>query len=86
MEVYDTANRLAEEIKNSKQYKDLKEAKDNFKSLEKQLKAFVKLLPEEYRQGFSSDINKLNGRDGQKYLDKFYLEITDVGIHIKESN
>lgn len=28
MEVYDTANRLAEEIKNSKQYKDLKEAKD----------------------------------------------------------
>ena len=28
MEVYDTANRLAEEIKNSKQYKALKEAKD----------------------------------------------------------
>ena len=28
MEVYDTANRLAEEIKNSKQYKDFKEAKD----------------------------------------------------------
>lgn len=28
MEVYDTANRLAEELKNSKQYKDLKEAKD----------------------------------------------------------
>lgn len=65
---------------------NLKEAKDNFKSLEKQLKAFVKLLPEEYSQGFSSDINKLNSRDGQKYLDKFYLEITDVGIHIKESN
>ncbi len=28
MEVYDTANRLAEELKNSKQYKDLKEAKE----------------------------------------------------------
>ena len=28
MEIYDTANRLAEEIKNSKQYKDLKESKD----------------------------------------------------------
>ena len=28
MEIYDTANRLAEEIKNSKQYKDLKRAKD----------------------------------------------------------
>lgn len=65
---------------------NLKEAKDNFKSLEKQLKAFVKLLPEEYRQGFSSDINKLNGRDERKYLDKFYLETTDVGVHIKENN
>ncbi len=28
MEIYDTANRLAEEIRNSKQYKDLKRAKD----------------------------------------------------------
>lgn len=28
MEIYDTANRLAEEIRNSKQYKDLKESKD----------------------------------------------------------
>ena len=28
MEIYDTANRLAEEIRNSKQYKDLKKAKD----------------------------------------------------------
>lgn len=65
---------------------NLKEAKDNFKSLEKQLNAFVKLLPEEYRQGFLSDINKLNGRNEQKYLNKFYLEITDVGIHIKENN
>ena len=65
---------------------NLKEAKDNFKSLEKQLNAFVKLLPEEYRQGFLSDINKLNGRNEQKYLNKFYLEITNVGVHIKESN
>lgn len=65
---------------------NLKEAKDNFKSLEKQLNAFVKLLPEEYRQGFLSDINKLNGRNEQKYLNKFYLEIKDVGIHIKENN
>ena len=28
MEIYDSANRLAEEIRNSKQYKDLKRAKD----------------------------------------------------------
>ena len=28
MEIYDTANRLAEEIRNSKQYKDLKKSKD----------------------------------------------------------
>ena len=28
MEIYDTANRLAEEIRNSKQYKNLKEAKE----------------------------------------------------------
>ena len=28
MEIYDTANRLAEEIRNSKQYKDLKKAKE----------------------------------------------------------
>lgn len=28
MEIYDTANRLAEEIRNSKQYKNLKESKD----------------------------------------------------------
>ena len=28
MEIYDTANRLAEEIRNTKQYKDLKESKD----------------------------------------------------------
>ena len=28
MEIYDTANRLAEEIRNSKQYKDKKRAKD----------------------------------------------------------
>ena len=28
MEIYDTTNRLAEEIRNSKQYKDLKRAKD----------------------------------------------------------
>lgn len=27
MEIYDTANRLAEEIRNSKQYKDLKDSK-----------------------------------------------------------
>ena len=65
---------------------NLKEAKDNFKSLEKQLNAFIKLLPKEYRQGFSSDINKLNGRDERKYLNKFYLELTNVGVHIKESN
>lgn len=65
---------------------NLKEAKDNFKSLEKQLNAFIKLLPKEYRQGFSSDINKLNGRDEQKYLNKFYLELTNVGVHIKESD
>ncbi len=31
MEIYDTANRLAEEIRNSKQYKDLKESKDKLK-------------------------------------------------------
>ena len=65
---------------------NLKEAKDNFKSLEKQLNAFIKLLPKEYRQGFSSDINKLNGRDERKYLNKFYLELTNVGVHIKESD
>ena len=65
---------------------NLKEAKDNFRSLEKQLNTFVKLLSEEYRQGFLSDINKLNGRDERKYLDKFYLETTDVGVHIKENN
>lgn len=28
MEIYDTANRLAEEIRNSKQYKDLKNSKE----------------------------------------------------------
>ena len=28
MEIYDTANKLAEEIRNSKQYKDLKKAKE----------------------------------------------------------
>mgnify|MGYP002301973849 CR=1 FL=1 len=28
MEIYDTANKLAEELKNSKQYKDLKGAKE----------------------------------------------------------
>ena len=28
MEIYDTANKLASEIKNSKQYKDLKKSKD----------------------------------------------------------
>ena len=32
MEIYDTANRLAEEIKNSDQYKNLKIAKENINS------------------------------------------------------
>ena len=32
MEIYDTANRLAEEIRNSKQYKDLKRAKERQKT------------------------------------------------------
>lgn len=32
MEIYDTANRLAEEIRNSKQYKDLKESKTKLMS------------------------------------------------------
>lgn len=33
MEIYDTANRLAEEIRNSKQYKDLKRAKDELMAI-----------------------------------------------------
>ena len=38
MEVYDTANKLADEIKNSKQYIQYKEAKDNLFSNEEKRK------------------------------------------------
>lgn len=49
MEIYDTANKLADEIKNSKQYKELKSAKDRlFADTEKKSKIeeFEKLKQE----------------------------------------
>lgn len=49
MEIYDTANRLAEEIKNSEQYKLLKQSKENlFSNPEKkqQIEEFEKLKQE----------------------------------------
>lgn len=64
---------------------DLKEAKDNFKALERQLNTLLLLLPEDYRAGFNKSIDSLNGRQGKRYLTKFYLE-TEDGIHIKEDN
>lgn len=65
---------------------DLKKAREHFRALERQLNSFIKLLPEEYRNGFFSDIDKINGTNEIRYLNKFYLEITNVGVHIKENN
>lgn len=64
---------------------DLKEAKNNFRALERQLAALLLILPEDYREGFKASINKLNGTNGRRYLTKFYLE-TENGIHIKEDD
>ena len=64
---------------------DLKEAKANFKALERQLNTLLLLLPEDYRAGFNKSIDSLNGRQGKRYLTKFYLG-TEDGIHIKEDN
>lgn len=62
---------------------NLKEAKDNFRALERQLTALLFLLPEDYRAGFKTSINRLNGTPERRYLTKFYLE-TENGLHIKE--
>ena len=64
---------------------DLKEAKNNFRALERQLAALILILPEDYREGFKTSINKLNGTTGRRYLKKFYLE-TENGLHIKEDD
>lgn len=64
---------------------NFKEAKDNFRALERQLTALMVLLPEDYKTGFKTSINRLNGPIERPYLTKFYLE-TEDGIHIKENN
>ena len=62
---------------------DLKEAYENFSSVERQLNALKEIMPDEYWQGFLSSLQALNGKD-KKFLNKFYLEINDGKIRTKK--
>ncbi|MBR2650170.1 MAG: hypothetical protein IKD45_00755 [Clostridia bacterium] len=57
--------------------KRLSALNDYFESLERKINVLIKLLPEEYREGFVSDIRRLNGYPDRQYLKKFYLEVED---------
>jgi hypothetical protein len=61
---------------------NLKEAKDNFASIERKINALITLLPNEYVMGFQNDITKLNGALHQQYLTKFYLEVQNGRIRV----
>ncbi len=55
-----------------------------FEAVQKKLNILLNALPQEYREGFLSDIKKLNGENGRKYLEYWYLEVIDGKICIKE--
>lgn len=62
MEIYDTANRLAEEIKNSTEYKELKEARDKInQNPEKK-----KLLDEFYKLRQEIQIAEIKEQNNEK--------------------
>lgn len=58
---------------------------EHFKEIEKRLNAFVQALPQEYRAGFLSDIQKLNWNSTHhtKYLNKYCLEVQDGRIFVE---
>lgn len=58
---------------------------EHFKEIEKRLNAFVQALPQEYRAGFLSDLQKLNQNAirNTKYLSKYCLEVLDGRICVK---
>ena len=66
--------------------KNEKELYDHFTTLEKQLNAFAAALPQEYRKGFLSDVEKLNRNSihKTKHLSKFCLEVQDGRICVKK--
>ena len=66
--------------------KTISELNDHLTTLEKRLNVFVRALPEEYQQGFLSDIRKLNHNKNHltTYLSRFYLEVQDGRICIKK--
>lgn len=59
---------------------------DHFTTLEKRLNAFVAALPQEYKQGFLSDVEKLNRNSihKTKYLSKYCLEVQNGRICVKK--
>ena len=66
--------------------KNEKELYDHFTTLEKRLNAFAAALPQEYRKGFLSDVEKLNRNSihKTKHLSKFCLEVQDGRICVKK--
>lgn len=66
--------------------KNEKELYDHFSTLEKRLNSFATALPQEYRKGFLSDIEKLNynSEHNTKHLSKYYLEVQDGRICVKK--
>ncbi len=66
MEVYDTANKLAEEIKNSKQYKSLKQSKEALMSIPEK----KELIEEFERLKQEVQVMELKRRDNKEVDDE----------------
>ena len=58
---------------------------EHFSVLERQLNAFCRALPQEYQEGFLSDIKALNltGDGKRRHLNTYYLEVQDGKIRVK---
>lgn len=63
-----------------------RELTDHFETLGKRLNALSAALPQEYRSGFLSDLEKLNCNSihNTKHLSKFYLEVQDGRICVQK--
>ena len=85
MEVYDTANKLAEEIKNSKQYKLLKQSKEalfNNEEKRKMIEEFEALKQEvqimELKRENNQEINEEDKKIKLAKLYNFLIENKDI--------
>lgn len=53
----------------------IKTAEENFVSLENQLNDFVQILPEDFKKGFFSAIERITGDNSKLNVKRFYLEV-----------